>query len=80
MPKYVGQRDWVDSIMGVVENLEYDGRLDLFNRLEADVFYREKTRAELEEKISELESLLDDKDDEITDLRYEVAQLEDDGK
>ena len=73
--------NWVSSITEVIDNLEYDGKKEILDWLESDILCSDETRSELLNVISILEGQLYDRDNEIAELRCEIAKLtEDDWK
>lgn len=81
MPRYISQNEWASSIINVLDNLEDEGKQEIFDWIEKECYFHEPTRSELLETISILEGQLYDRDNEITELRCEIAELiEDDWK
>jgi len=78
MPKYIGQKEWSSSIINLIDNLDYDDKVKVFNWIDSDIYCGEESRDGLLETISNLEYQLIDKDEIIADLRSEIATLTDD--
>jgi len=81
MNEMISQSTWTNKAMDAIDNLEYEGLYKVFKYLENELFKDEEDRNDLVQRISLLENMLDDRDNDISNLTWEISNLtEDDGK
>lgn len=74
MKSYVSQQDWVDAIMKLFFNLDDNGKQELFNEIESDIYYMEPTREKLESNIEELNNTIEELQEENSELRLNLKE------